>query len=916
MLLPRNQAFDPSTNSFSWSDPGSSRPSWLKHVRRPRNRHPFTTAMLAAAIVVSAGLPADTEAAPATQTLSLTSSSGSFVVSGNVAMKVDFDVEADKVIFDLAGPSTARDTERSAPYYFGGDKNGVPRGWDTTQVPDGHYTLTATAIDGRREVGQKVFRFEVRNDVVIAPAPTDPTPSPTPVAPTPVEPAPTLTDDPLTVGTITGVQDGGTVAGTLNIAADVWNDVPANVVFELTGPVSMKHTEVVAPYYFKGDRNGNPRGWDTATAPDGDYELRVYAVDADDTASAAKVVGFTVDNVPDAPAQPEEPQITPPAPDPEPTTPAQPEPVTPTVDTVIEGFTGIPAGNLLSGKVNIAAAVTGTQPGRVDFALQGPQPMSHRESEAPYYFGGDTNGNPRGWDTTQMPNGRYSLTAVAYLDGETLSRRTVVFDILNDLTPVLDPTTPTTPTVTPTPDPEPSPTVDPTPDPDPTPSVADPKPIPADLSGAPVLKPATSDQTASTPNMNQVGTGYAADKPAIARWDVVPWQSFNEPFAVGVMAFHANGIDRVEFSVNGGPWSAVTEMTVNPRTGVEEYVAVLDPAKLPRGKVQVSAVAYPKAGKPKVVPVRNENTLVLYNDAGPKRVIRVGQDASSLEDAVNKAGNGEGVVVELPAGTHRLPEAVKLDGGNQRWFTVTAAPGVDRDKVVLENGDGYKFGGARVKIANVKLMSHLMGNETKASALWLDNVEYTEGNERDGREIKRFDGGEWYTDSYIHDLRFGAGDFVRGTHFDEIGEDVLRSYYAIINTRMTNLKRPAGTKYHGDIGERPFGNDVIIYGLKVRNGSVEGYEGGPQTINGFAIVNSDIENDKAYVWGSRQPDTVFRNVYTKDSRFVGLSVLRNSGRFHTRVDTFTIENSTFNGNQAPTNWYEVGATVRGFVGAD
>ncbi len=403
--------------------------------------------------------------------------------------------------------------------------------------------------------------------------------------------------------------------------------------------------------------------------------------------------------------------------------------------------------------------------------------------------------------------------------------------------------------------------------------------------------------------------GTAADRTAIARWNVVPWQRFDAPFAAGVVAFHPGGIDRVAFRVNGDPAGEARQATLNPRTGVVEFVIMLDPAALPPGRVEVQATAHPVDGQVKPVPVRTETTLVLFNEPAPRRVVRVGRDVLSLEAAVDQAGNGDGVVVELPAGIHRLPERVTLDGGNDRWFTVTPIPGVERGDVVLENGDGYKFGGARVKIANVKLMSHLMGNETKNAALWLDNVEYTEGNEREGTEIKRFDGGEWYTNCHIHHLRYGAGDFVRGCHFDEIGEDVLRSFYAVINTHMTNLKRPDGTSYHGDIGERPFGNDVILYGLTVRNGFVEGYEGGPDTIDGFAIVDCDIENDKAFVIGTRQDDVVFRNFYLNRSRFRGLCVMRNNERFRTPTDSFVVNDCDFNGNAFPEGWKEAGALV-------
>ncbi|MCH8316356.1 MAG: hypothetical protein IIA64_10320 [Planctomycetes bacterium] len=67
---------------------------------------------------------------------------------------------------------------------------------------------------------------------------------------------------------------------------------------------------------------------------------------------------------------------------------------------------------------------------------------------------------------------------------------------------------------------------------------------------------------------NEDDPGY--DAKVIAHWDVVPYQTFNGDFEIGVVAFHINGIDRVEFSAEGGSWTPVSEMTLNSRTNVWE----------------------------------------------------------------------------------------------------------------------------------------------------------------------------------------------------------------------------------------------------------------------------------------------------------------------------------------------------------
>lgn len=115
-----------------------------------------------------------------------------------------------------------------------------------------------------------------------------------------------------------------------------------------------------------------------------------------------------------------------------------------------------------------------------------------------------------------------------------------------------------------------------------------------------VLEPG-SGFTAPTPQPPAIGSGAGADAKAIARWDVVPYQTFDDLFEIGVVAFHINGIDRVEFSLDGGPWTAVKEMTLNPRTNVVEYWVALDAARSPDGPVEVRAIAYPKKGVPRVL---------------------------------------------------------------------------------------------------------------------------------------------------------------------------------------------------------------------------------------------------------------------------------------------------------------------------
>jgi hypothetical protein len=137
-----------------------------------------------------------------------------------------------------------------------------------------------------------------------------------------------------------------------------------------------------------------------------------------------------------------------------------------------------------------------------------------------------------------------------------------------------------TPVMTVTPEPTPAPTLAPTIAPTVLPPLQGGNDPPA------ITDPESKDPTPPQPSGQflQNGSGFVAvtNQPAalgapgmvgytaraIARWSTVPAQVVDGIMAVGVVAFHRNGIDRVSFSANGGPWLDVSAATANPDTGV------------------------------------------------------------------------------------------------------------------------------------------------------------------------------------------------------------------------------------------------------------------------------------------------------------------------------------------------------------
>lgn len=90
----------------------------------------------------------------------------------------------------------------------------------------------------------------------------------------------------------------------------------------------------------------------------------------------------------------------------------------------------------------------------------------------------------------------------------------------------------------------------------------------------------------------------------VAVWNVIPYQDFDRELQVGVVAFHPNGIDRVELQVDGGEPLVVRNTYLNRRTGTFEYSARLDANDFETGRIELRATAYPKtSGTPVHVPI-------------------------------------------------------------------------------------------------------------------------------------------------------------------------------------------------------------------------------------------------------------------------------------------------------------------------
>lgn len=86
----------------------------------------------------------------------------------------------------------------------------------------------------------------------------------------------------------------------------------------------------------------------------------------------------------------------------------------------------------------------------------------------------------------------------------------------------------------------------------------------------------------------------------IAHWTRVPdqilWRTNEDPFRLGVLAYHRSRVQRVRMAVDAGPWIDVTELSRSAQTDHYEYGALMRAEDFARGWHEVRAVVIPESG--------------------------------------------------------------------------------------------------------------------------------------------------------------------------------------------------------------------------------------------------------------------------------------------------------------------------------
>ena len=296
-----------------------------------------------------------------------------------------------------------------------------------------------------------------------------------------------------------------------------------------------------------------------------------------------------------------------------------------------------------------------------------------------------------------------------------------------------------------------------------------------DLVGAAELVPGESPnwpETALPPARGNTADSFYAEKP-IARWSVVSMDSYKSQVPVGLVAFHGcgqalnnEGIEKVEFIANNGSVTTVTDPSPNPKTGLWEWWAYLQP-RATDGVVEVRAVIYPYSGQCRILQgnftdnlprsafaPNTEQSIVLWSNrldtfTKPDMWVSMsGDDTTGTGTQANPfrtiseayvrgwGGNIDFGRVILTAGFypyHRrwLPENVLIN--NKSWVTVEAAPGLGPNEVSIggntEPNNDYHSREQLVSFKNLKLDYSVASTRTingpsisNVVSVWLNGV--------------------------------------------------------------------------------------------------------------------------------------------------------------------------------------------------
>ncbi|MBN2735785.1 MAG: DUF1565 domain-containing protein [Spirochaetales bacterium] len=380
---------------------------------------------------------------------------------------------------------------------------------------------------------------------------------------------------------------------------------------------------------------------------------------------------------------------------------------------------------------------------------------------------------------------------------------------------------------------------------------------------------------------------YITEHPT-AHFNIVPYRTFESLTKLGVVAFHIDGIEKVEYTIvdkNGDTlMDSVNVMTFNDRTGINEYWVKFNLSELSDGPLMVFADVKPNNGVTRhldITIMNNSKHSLLYKNfyVHPTNGNDISGDGSSqspfrtLTRALdyNTVSGGDNVIL-MVEGHYEAP--YRNAGGDQytmvdRYITIKPAPNLDRDEVVIisSNTELRTFlpKVSHLKWENVTLdftyeSNHFFRYMTRDNDyLWFDRCRITdnipnladmEGSTYVGNIFERTF--YYVTDSVAERGKFGFiyTALVRNSSVSNIIGDCYQMSKCILNCTVSDIDWEV-VEHHTDIYQLWDEKDnILIYGLTGTNIFCQSFilepdrenKPGIETLRNSAFIDISIDN--------------------------------------------------------------------------
>jgi hypothetical protein len=319
---------------------------------------------------------------------------------------------------------------------------------------------------------------------------------------------------------------------------------------------------------------------------------------------------------------------------------------------------------------------------------------------------------------------------------------------------------------------------------------------------------------------------------------------------IGVIAYHATGIAKVDFSVDGGAATSVTSETINPETNEYEYVFVINTSGLSEGEHNISAIAYPNEGGETNLP-----NLKIQKDTATHNVIDVSGGGAALNTACQGAEGGD-VIRIMDSLSYDLPDDTNYN------FTkyVTIMPNSPQAPTITSGSLRSSY----IKFKNIQFDLSATVNESVISSqythFWFDNCE-TNGNGSTvaDNHISAFyfyNSSEYVVieNSRMHDTALGAtvssGNYIiRNNEVYDVTSDGFGyngNNILITNNLIHNNKESGGGQHCDFISSNEGADQVVLRNNKCYDGDHQGIklggynDGRYQPYSNIAIINNQF----------------------------------------------------------------------------